>query len=84
MAGRSREVAGQIRVAPVYTPPELRGKGYAGGATAAVSQAALDTGAAEVMLFTDLANPTSNALYPRLGYQPVTDFLMLKFTGSRR
>jgi predicted GNAT family acetyltransferase len=26
-----------------------------------------------VVLFTDLANPTSNALYQRLGYEPVSD-----------
>jgi predicted GNAT family acetyltransferase len=24
-----------------------------------------------VILFTDLANPTSNALYQRLGYRPI-------------
>ena len=63
MAGRTRTVAGMVRVAPVYTPPELRGRGYAGAATAAVSQAALDAGVREVVLYTDLANPTSNALY---------------------
>ena len=37
----TRTVAGMVRVGPVYTPPELRGRGYAGAATAAVSQAAL-------------------------------------------
>jgi hypothetical protein len=35
-----------------------------------------------VVLFTDLANPTSNALYPRLGYQPVTDTLVLAFNSG--
>ena len=55
------------------TPPELRGRGYAGAATAAASQAALDVGVREVVLYTDLANPTSNALYLRLGYRPVED-----------
>jgi predicted GNAT family acetyltransferase len=47
--------------------------------TAAVSKAALDAGAAEVLLFTDLANPTSNALYQRLGYRPVADRILLIF-----
>jgi predicted GNAT family acetyltransferase len=47
-----------------------------------VSQAAIDSGAAEVLLFTDLSNPTSNALYQRLGYRPVTDFLVLEFTPA--
>jgi predicted GNAT family acetyltransferase len=55
------------------------GRGYAGGATVAVSQAALDAGATDVVLYTDLANPTSNALYQRLGYRPVEDRTVLSF-----
>jgi RimJ/RimL family protein N-acetyltransferase len=80
LAGLTRQVAGQVRVGPVYTPPGQRGRGYGGAATWAVSQAALDAGAAQVVLFTDLANPTSNALYQRLGYQPVADRLVLAFS----
>ena len=86
MAGVTTKVAGQIRVAPVYTPADLRGRGYAGAATAEVSRAALAAGAAEVLLFTDLANPTSNALYQRIGYRPVADFTAYDFgpgTGQR-
>jgi predicted GNAT family acetyltransferase len=82
MAGHVRPVAGVVRVGPVYTPPELRGRGYGGAVTAAVTSAAIAAGAAEVVLFTDLANPTSNALYRRLGYQPVADRVTLSF-GSR-
>jgi predicted GNAT family acetyltransferase len=70
MAGATRAVAGQARVGPVYTPPERRGRGFGGAVTAAVSQAAIDAGVAEVLLYTDLANPTSNALYQHLGYEP--------------
>jgi len=79
LAGAQRQVAGVVRIAPVYTPPERRGRGYGGAVTAAVSQAALDAGAAHVVLFTDLANPTSNALYRRLGYRQVEDRVMLQF-----
>jgi predicted GNAT family acetyltransferase len=82
LAGVSRPTAGVVRVAPVYTPPGHRGRGYGGAVTAAVSQAALDAGAAHVVLFTDLANPTSNALYRRLGYRPVEDRVVLRF-GSQ-
>ena len=80
VVGRTQAVAGMVRLGPVYTPPELRGRGYAGAATAAVSQAALDAGLREVVLYTDLANPTSNALYQRLGYCPVEDRVVLSFT----
>ncbi len=83
MAGVHRPVAGVVRVGPVYTPPETRGRGYGGAVTAAVSQAALDAGAADVVLFTDLANPTSNALYQRLGYRPVEDRVVLEFQPRR-
>jgi GNAT superfamily N-acetyltransferase len=79
VAGLTRAVGGMARVGPVYTPPALRGRGYAGAATAAVSQAALDAGVREVVLYTDLANPVSNALYERLGYRAVEDRVVLAF-----
>ena len=79
LAALTRQVAGQVRVGTVYTPPGHRGRGYGGAVTWTVSQAARDAGAGQVLLFTDLANPTSNALYQRLGYQPVADRLVLAF-----
>lgn len=82
MAGLTPAVAGQIRVAPVYTPAPLRGRGYAGAATAEVSRLARERGADEVLLFTDLANPTSNGLYQRIGYRPVADFAVYDFQGQ--
>jgi RimJ/RimL family protein N-acetyltransferase len=69
LAGATRPAAGVVRLGPVYTPPEQRQRGYGGAVTSAVSQAALAAGAQHVVLFTDLANPTSNALYQRLGYR---------------
>ncbi|MCH5675815.1 GNAT family N-acetyltransferase [Streptomyces gilvus] len=81
MAGATPMVAGQVRVAPVYTPADLRGRGYAGAVTAEVSRAARASGADEVLLFTDLSNPTSNALYQRIGYRPVADFDLYDFKG---
>jgi RimJ/RimL family protein N-acetyltransferase len=82
IAAVTRVVTRTARVSSVYTPPALRGHGYAGAATAAATQAALDDGAAEVVLYTDLANPTSNALYQRLGYRPVEDRLVLSFAPA--
>ncbi|MEU8887502.1 GNAT family N-acetyltransferase [Streptomyces sp. NPDC048442] len=73
MAGMSRPAGGTARIAPVYTPPEHRGHGYGGAVTAAMSGAALTAGAPDVLLFTDLANPTSNGIYQRIGYRPVMD-----------
>lgn len=80
LAGHAPIVAGAGRIGPVYTPPDERGKGYAGAATAAVCRILLDDGAAEVLLFTDLANSTSNALYQRLGFRSVSDRIRLDLT----
>ncbi|MFE7313311.1 hypothetical protein ACFU7T_09385 [Streptomyces sp. NPDC057555] len=39
---------------------------------------------AELLLFTDLANATSNALYQRVGYRPVEDHLAIEFGAGER
>ena len=82
IAGVTRQVAGMLRVGPVYTPPELRGRGYASAVTAAVSLRAREAGAEEVLLYTDLANSTSNSIYQRIGYRPVEDRVVLAFSAA--
>jgi RimJ/RimL family protein N-acetyltransferase len=79
MAIRSRPEAGTIRIQIVYTPPAHRGRGYGGAVTTAATRTALDAGATSVVLVTDLANPTSNALYQRLGYRPIEDRTVVDF-----
>ncbi|MCX5401822.1 GNAT family N-acetyltransferase [Streptomyces sp. NBC_00102] len=80
MAATTSVVGGMVRVDPVYTPAHLRGRGYAGAVTAEASRAALAAGATEVVLFTDPDNPTSNALYQRLGYVHLADFAGYRFS----
>jgi GNAT superfamily N-acetyltransferase len=80
IAGLTRQVAGMVRVGPVYTPPRARGHGYASAVTAEVSRAALAAGADEVLLYTDLANPVSNSIYQRIGFRVVEDRVVLAFT----
>ncbi|MBD0691651.1 GNAT family N-acetyltransferase [Streptomyces sp. CBMA123] len=79
MAATSPVLAGMSRIGPVYTPRDHRGRGYASAATAAASAHALARGAAEVLLYTDLANPTSNSIYQQIGYRPVEDCLVVDF-----
>lgn len=62
-----------VRVGFVYTPPELRGKGYASACVAGVSQRALDSGYKFCCLYTNLSNATSNKIYQDIGYEPVCD-----------
>jgi uncharacterized protein len=77
--GASGETPHGIRIGPVYTPPEHRGRGHASSLTAAASQDQLDRGRQFVFLFTDLANPTSNKIYQAIGYEPVCDVDMYRF-----
>ncbi|MEO2005035.1 MAG: GNAT family N-acetyltransferase [Candidatus Poribacteria bacterium] len=48
--------------------PELRGRGYASALVAKLSQHMLDSGFSFCVLYTDLANPRSNAIYEKIGY----------------
>lgn len=79
MAAVTKPLARIVRVGLVYTPPEHRGRGYAASCVAAVSQAALDAGASKCVLYTQLSNPQSNAIYRRLGYEPVVEQLRYRF-----
>jgi len=79
MAGFTREMQSVIGVAFVFTPPYLRGKGYASSVVAQISQLALNRGFTKCVLYTDLANPTSNSIYQKIGYNPICDSVMLKF-----
>jgi GNAT superfamily N-acetyltransferase len=74
MVGVTPEVAGVVRIGPVYTPPALRRRGYAGSAVAAASRRALAQGAQRCMLYTDLDNPTSNKIYAEVGYRRTDDW----------
>jgi predicted GNAT family acetyltransferase len=69
LAGFSPPVAGVSRVGPVYTPPAWRKRGFGAAVTAQATLAAIDAGADHVVLYTDLANPTSNAIYQTIGYR---------------
>jgi len=78
MAYASPANGGVTRISGVWTPPDLRGHGYASGVVAALSTARLDAGEA-CMLYTDLANPTSNAIYQAMGYRRIGDSISIRF-----
>lgn len=73
-AARQTAAFGWARIGPVYTPPPLRGHGYASALTAAVAQVIRGAGA-DVCLFTDSANSTSNKIYREIGFEPVGEFV---------
>jgi predicted GNAT family acetyltransferase len=84
LAGWGSPTPNGIRIGPVYTPPELRGRGYATTLTAELSQRLLDGrlfdgGRLFCFLYTDLANPTSNAIYERIGYRRIAEAAEIVF-----
>lgn len=70
------------RVSGVYTPPDRRCRGYASALVAELSQSILDSGNRFCFLFTDLANPTSNSIYAKIGYLPVSDYAEYRCGGG--
>jgi len=79
MAARSRPTRRSIAVNLVYTPPALRGRGYATSCVAALSQVLLDSGFERCTLFADLDNPTSNHIYQQIGYELLAEFEEYEF-----
>jgi ribosomal protein S18 acetylase RimI-like enzyme len=78
MASASLPAAGVARVQNVFTPPELRGAGYATACVEHLSRGLVAQGL-RCVLYTDLANPTSNAIYRRIGYEAVAEILGYQF-----
>lgn len=70
---------GVSRIGPVFTPATQRGHGYGSAVTAAAAQLAYRSGTPEVVLFADLDNPTSNAIYQRIGFEAVVDCVGIDF-----
>ena len=79
MAAFPARTRNTVRVGYVYTPDEHRRRGYAGALVAQVSRHILDSGFRRCVLYTDLANPTSNRIYHAIGYRPVQDVMDVNF-----
>jgi uncharacterized protein len=82
MTGATPTPPSGARIGPVYTPPADRGNGYATALVAHASAEALRTGADSCCLHTDLANPTSNGIYRRIGYDWVCEAVDLRFVAQ--
>ncbi|HJY50787.1 MAG TPA: GNAT family N-acetyltransferase [Stellaceae bacterium] len=71
MAGIARRLKTSAVISAVYTPPELRGRGYAGSVTAAMVERIYTEGRKIACLYADLRNPASNRCYTKIGFRPV-------------
>ena len=79
MACSGGRTAHGVRVFLVYTPPDLRRRGYATSCVASLTERLLESGRTYCFLAADLANPTSNQIYQKIGYQPVCDWQVWRF-----
>lgn len=81
MVLKTRPTSHTITLSGVFTPPSLRGKGFASAAVSTLTEQLLESSYQSINLFTDLSNPSSNAIYQRIGYVPVIDYNFYQFTN---
>jgi predicted GNAT family acetyltransferase len=81
MAMKTRPTRKGISVGLVYTPPELRRRGYATACVGELSRMLLEASWEFCALFADLSNATPNRIYQRIGYRPVCDYDEYVFAG---
>lgn len=84
MAGIAARTPNSGRVGPVYTPKAERGSGYGTAVTAAATASLLEEGKAFCVLYTDLANPTSNKIYRALGYRVIAEAVDIEFLPASK
>ena len=73
VAAITRRLPSVAAIGAVYTPPDQRSRGYAGSATAALSDRIFAEGRRSACLYTDLSNPYSNRCYQKIGFKPYCD-----------
>lgn len=80
MAGTMRRTRDCCSIGAVYTPPALRGRGYAGAVTAAAVDKIHGEGRKTACLYTDMANPFSNRCYEKIGFHEICRSAMFRQT----
>ncbi len=78
MAVGRKPAEGVVRISGVYTPAEKRNRGYATACVHALSKH-MHHGGFRCVLYTDLANPTSNSIYRRICYRAIAEGLRYRF-----
>ncbi|MBN1858404.1 GNAT family N-acetyltransferase, partial [Candidatus Bipolaricaulota bacterium] len=68
-----RSAQSTASISRVFTPPQARGNGYASACVTALCEHLLSQEFTRCVLYTDLANPTSNRIYRQIGFSPVCD-----------
>ncbi|RQW18518.1 GNAT family N-acetyltransferase [Bacillus sp. C1-1] len=78
MANATRKIGQSVTINLVYTPRPFRKKGYATSCVTALCHQCIKDGFSVVLLYTDLGNPTSNHIYQEIGFEPVSDSIVME------
>lgn len=82
MAAYNAALPDIVQIGGVYTPPELRGRGYGRAAVAAALVEARDQGVGSAILFTHA--PAAERAYRALGFEPIGDYHIALFDPGVR
>jgi ribosomal protein S18 acetylase RimI-like enzyme len=79
MNSHNATLADMVQVGGVYTPPDLRGLGFARACVAGSLMAAKHAGIERAVLFTPKANASAQAAYRAIGFRVVGDYGIVIF-----
>jgi len=75
-------LADTVQIGGVWTPPELRGRGYARAVVGGSLLAAREAGTKRAVLFTPERNLAAQRAYESLGFRPIGDYAITIFIGA--
>lgn len=84
ISGFNTKVPDCVQIGGVYTPPDLRSRGYARAVVAGSLLLAQEQGVSRSVLFTDHANVAAQKAYEALGYEPVGDYALVFWDERQR
>jgi len=76
-----RSLKASAAIGAVYTPPDQRGRGFAGSVVARCCDEIFASGRSTVCLYTNLVNPASNRCYEKIGFISHCDTAMFHRTA---
>jgi RimJ/RimL family protein N-acetyltransferase len=80
--GFNARIPEMVQIGGVWTPPELRGRGYARAVVAGALQTAASEGVTRAVLFTGESNTPAQRAYQGLGFRRVGDYGIVLFASK--
>ncbi|MED4126624.1 GNAT family N-acetyltransferase [Shouchella miscanthi] len=78
MANATRKIGQSVTINLVYTPKPFRQNGFATRCVTVLCHQCIKDGFSVILLYTDLDNPTSNHIYQEIGFEPVSDSIVME------